>query len=201
MSSLLSHAGFKTHNQWQTSIKFERTARRKYRSSTKHGPLYSEAIVWTISNPQRCVQLGSTDEENCTTPLLTPDEKSTLYSNELHRFQSFQNQLQNQLRSQNNLQTQLFLSFLTTATNSLEAALKKPRYTHTATPKAYFLTPPPTVEHPERHWHTGDTDMDENDSDESESEREHADDTNVDESDPDKSEREYPDDTMWKGLI
>ena len=62
-------------------------------------------------------------------PLLTPDEKSTLYSNELHRFQSFQNQLQNQLRSQNNLQTQL-QSFLTTATKSLEAALKKSRYTH-----------------------------------------------------------------------
>ena len=32
-------------------------------------------------------------------PLLTPDKNSTLYSNELHRFQSFQNQL----RSQNNL--------------------------------------------------------------------------------------------------
>ena len=85
--------------------------------------------------------------------------------------------------------------------------IKKNKVRHTpppgipATPKAYFLTPPPTVEHPERHWHTGDTDMDENDSDESESEREHADDTNVDESDPDKSEREYPDDTMWKGLI
>ena len=62
-------------------------------------------------------------------PLLTPDEKGTLYSNELHRFQSFQNQLQNQLRSQNNLQTQL-QSFLTTATKSLEAALKKPRYSH-----------------------------------------------------------------------
>ena len=62
-------------------------------------------------------------------PLLTPDEKSILYSNELHRFQSFQNQLQNQLRSQNNFQTQL-QSFLTTATKSLEAALKKPRYTH-----------------------------------------------------------------------
>ena len=62
-------------------------------------------------------------------PLLTPDEKSILYSNELHRFQSFQNQLQNQLRSQNNLQTQL-QSFLVTATKSLEASLKKPRYTH-----------------------------------------------------------------------
>ena len=57
-------------------------------------------------------------------PLLTPDEKSTLYCNELHRFQSFPNQLQNQLRSQNNLQTQP-QSFLTTATKSLEAALKR----------------------------------------------------------------------------
>ena len=62
-------------------------------------------------------------------PLLTPDAKSTLYSNEFHRFQSFQNQLQNQLHSQNNLQTQL-QSFLNTATKNLEAALKKPRYTH-----------------------------------------------------------------------
>ena len=62
-------------------------------------------------------------------PLLTPDEKSTLYSNELHRFQSFQNELQNELRSQNNLQTQL-QGFLTTATKSLEVALKKPRCTY-----------------------------------------------------------------------
>ena len=40
--------------------------------------------------------------------------------------QSFQNQLQNQLRSQNNLHTQL-QSFLTAATKSLEATLKKLR--------------------------------------------------------------------------
>ena len=129
--------------------------------------------------------------------LLTPDEKSTLYSYELHHFQSFPNQLQNQLRSQNNLQTQL-QSFLTTATKSLEAALKKPRYTHEtsdqpmqnlvvdsneqspsypleipATPETYSLTPPPTVEHPERHWYTGDTDVDESDSDEKRKENIH----------------------------
>ena len=48
-------------------------------------------------------------------------------------------------------------------------------------PKVYFLTPPPTVEHPERrHWHTVDTDMDESDSDESE--REYPDNTDLDES-------------------
>ena len=141
-------------------------------------------------------------------PLLTPYKKSTLYSNEFHRFQSFKIQLQNQLRSQNNLQTQL-QNFLTTATKSLKAALKKPRYTYEpdskkqsplnppgipATPKAYFLTPPPTIEHPERlHWHTGDADMDESDSDESK--KEHPDDTDVDESGSDKSEREHPDGT------
>ena len=62
-------------------------------------------------------------------PLFTPDEKSALYSNEFHRFQSFQNQLQNQLRSQNNIRPQL-QNFLTTATKSLKAALKKPRYTY-----------------------------------------------------------------------
>ena len=51
-----------------------------------------------------------------------------------------------------------------------------------ATPKAYFLTPPPTIEHPEQlHWHTGDTDVDESDSDESE--KEHPDNTDVNESD------------------
>ena len=63
-----------------------------------------------------------------------------------------------------------------------------------ATPKAYFSTAPPTLEHSERlHWrHTGDTDVDESDSDESE--KEHPDDTDVDESDPGKSEREHPDD-------
>ena len=148
-------------------IKIERTARRKYR--------------WS---------------------------ESTLYSNELHRFQSFQNQLQNQLHS---LQTQL-QSFLTRATKSLEAALKKPRYTHEpdsnkqspsyllgipATPMAYFLTPPPTVEHPERHWHTGDTDMNESDSNKSEKDR--PDETDVDKSYSDKSEREPPDETDVEG--
>ena len=84
---------------------------------------------------------------------------------------------------------------------SVEMALKKPRYTYEpdskkhspsyppgipATPKAYFLTPPPTVEHPERYWHTGDTDVDESDSDESE--REHPDDTDVEETDLRKTE-------------
>ena len=65
-------------------------------------------------------------------PLLTPDKNSTLYSNELHRFQSFQsfqNQLESQLRSKNYLQTQLH-SFLSTATKSLEAALRKLHSTH-----------------------------------------------------------------------
>ena len=38
-SSRVSHAGFKTHNRWPTSIKNERTARRKYHWSTKPGPL------------------------------------------------------------------------------------------------------------------------------------------------------------------
>ena len=132
---------------------------------------------------------------NVQTPLLTADEKSTLHSYELHCFQSFQNQLQIQLRSQNNLQTQLH-SFLTTATKSLEAALKKPSYTHEpdskiespsyppgtpAAHKAYFLSSPLTVEHSGRHWQTGDTEIDESDSDESE--REHPDDTDVEETD------------------
>ena len=62
-----------------------------------------------------------------------------------------------------------------------------------ATPKAYFLTPPPTVEHPERHWHTGDTDMDKSDSDESE--REHPDETDVEETDLAKTEREEQNNT------
>ena len=77
------------------------------------------------------------------------------------------------------------------------------------TPKACFLTPPRTVEHPERHWHTGDTDVDESDSDESE--REHPHDTehperhwhtghtDVDESDSDESEREHPHDVELEG--
>ena len=76
------------------------------------------------------------------TPFVTPDEKRTLYSNELHRFHSFQNQLQNQLRSQNSLQTQL-QSFLTTATKSLEAALKKPRYTYEPDSKKQIPPYPP----------------------------------------------------------
>ena len=109
-------------------------------------------------------------------PLLTPDEKSTLYSNELHRFQLFQNQLQNHLRSQNNLQTQL-QSFLTTATKSLEAALKKPR-SHEPDSKKQSPSYPPGYS--------------------DEGEREHTDDTDVDETDVGKTEREEPDDTDVK---
>ena len=52
-SSRLFHVGFETHNRWPTSIKIERTARRKYRLSTKPGPLYSKAIVSTTTHPQR----------------------------------------------------------------------------------------------------------------------------------------------------
>ena len=149
------------------------------------------------------------------TPFLTLDEKNILYSNELQRFQSFQNQLQNQLHFQNNLQTQ-FQSFLTAGTKSLAEAkqdstrepsdqpmqnlvvasnkqspLNPPGIP--ATPKAYFLTPPPTVEHPERHWHTGDTDVDESDS--GESEREHPDDIELEGTDLSKTEMEKPEDT------
>ena len=149
------------------------------------------------------------------TPFLTPDEKNILYSNELQRFQSFQNQLQNQLHFQNNLQTQ-FQSFLTAATKSIAEAkqdftcepsdqpmqnlvvasnkqspLNPPGVP--ATPKAYFLTPPPTVEHPERHWHTGDTVVDESDLDESE--REHPDDVELEGTDLSKTEKEKPEDT------
>ena len=45
----------------------------------------------------------------------------------------------------------------------------------------------------ERHWHTGDTDMDESDSDESQ--REHPDDTELEGTDLSKTEREKPEDT------
>ena len=64
--------------------------------------------------------------------------------------------------------------------------------------KAYFVTPPPTFKHQERHWHTGDTDMDE--SDPYESEIEHPDDTDVDENDPDKRERNIRMVLIWKRL-
>ena len=57
-----------------------------------------------------------------------------------------------------------------------------------ATPMAYFLTPHPTVEHPERHWDTGDTDEYESYMDESK--REHPSDIDVDESGSDEGERE-----------
>ena len=55
-----------THCRWPTSTEIERTAQRKHHWTTKPGPLYSKAIVWTICHPQRYVQLGSTNEANCT---------------------------------------------------------------------------------------------------------------------------------------
>ena len=57
----------------------------------------------------------------------------------------------------------------------------------------YFLTPPSTVEHPERHLHTGDNGVDESDSDESE--REHPGENDVEETDLAKTGREEQYDT------
>ena len=49
---------------------------------------------------------------------MTPDEKSTLYSNEYRRFETFQNQLQNRFQS---LEDQL-AGFIKKATKSIEEA-------------------------------------------------------------------------------
>ena len=59
-----------------------------------------------------------------------------------------------------------------------------------ATSETHSSTPPPTVEHLERHWYTGDTDVDESNLDESE--REHPYDTDSEETDLGKTEREEP---------
>ena len=56
-------------------------------------------------------------------PSMTPDEKSTLYSNEYHRFQTFKNQLQSKFQS---LEDQL-TGFIKKATKSIEEAKNKPR--------------------------------------------------------------------------
>ena len=54
---------------------------------------------------------------------MTPDEKSTLYSNEYYRFQTFKNQLQNKFQS---LEDQL-TGFINKATKSIEEAKNKPQ--------------------------------------------------------------------------
>ena len=54
---------------------------------------------------------------------MTPDEKSTLYSNEYHRFQTFKNQLQSKFQS---LEDQL-TGFIKKATKSIEETKNKPR--------------------------------------------------------------------------
>ena len=56
-------------------------------------------------------------------PSISPDQKSTLYSNEYHRFQTFKNQLQNKFQS---LEDQL-TGFIKIATKSIEEAKNKPR--------------------------------------------------------------------------
>ena len=55
-------------------------------------------------------------------PSMTPDEKSTRYSNEYHRFQTFKNQLQSKFQS---LEDQL-TGFIKKATKSIEEAKNKP---------------------------------------------------------------------------
>ena len=56
-------------------------------------------------------------------PSMTPDEKSTLYSNEYHRFQTFKNQLQSKFQS---LEDQL-TGFIKKSTKSVEEAKNKPQ--------------------------------------------------------------------------
>ena len=56
-------------------------------------------------------------------PSMTSDEKSALYSNEYHRFQTFKSQLQSKLQS---LEDQL-TDFIKKATNSIEEAKNKPQ--------------------------------------------------------------------------
>ena len=56
-------------------------------------------------------------------PSISPDEKSTLYSNEYHRFQTFKNQLQSKFQS---LEDQL-AGFIKKATKSIEEVANKPR--------------------------------------------------------------------------
>ena len=56
-------------------------------------------------------------------PSMTPDEKSTLYSNEYHRFQAFKNQLQSKFQS---LEDQL-TGVIKKATKSIEEAKNKPQ--------------------------------------------------------------------------
>ena len=60
---------------------------------------------------------------NACAPFMTPDEKSTLYSNEYHRFQTFKNQLQSKFQS---LEDQL-TDFIKKATKSIEEAKNKPQ--------------------------------------------------------------------------
>ena len=54
---------------------------------------------------------------------MTPDEKSTLYFNEYHRFQTFKNQLQSKFQS---LEDQL-TDFIKKATKGIEEAKNKPQ--------------------------------------------------------------------------
>ena len=56
-------------------------------------------------------------------PSMTPDEKSTLYSNEYHRFLTFKNQLQSKFQSLEDHLT----DFIKKATKSIEKAKSKPQ--------------------------------------------------------------------------
>ena len=62
-------------------------------------------------------------KKNLNAPSMTPDEKSTLYFNEYHRFQTFKNQLQSKFQS---LEDQL-TDFIKKATKGIEEAKNKPQ--------------------------------------------------------------------------
>ena len=91
---------------------------------------------------------------------MTPDDKSTLYSNQYHRLQGFQNQLQNQI--QVSVQSQL-TAFLSRITKSVKKASNKrpnlPRYHHAYDAETEESdSDQGNQSRKQLHWYTKDTD-------------------------------------------
>jgi hypothetical protein len=70
-------------------------------------PIKRKHVIQKQSYRQPPIRMYNTQQqmENVmNSPYLTPDEKSTLYSNELNRLQVFQNKLSSRLQAQDRLQ-------------------------------------------------------------------------------------------------
>ena len=106
-------------------------------------------------------------EDIMNTASMTPDQKSALYSNQYHRLQAFQNQLQNQIQDSVHNQLTAFLSRVAKSANKTSTKRRNlPRYRHAYdAEREESDSDLSNQSRKQLHWYTNDTDAEDDGSD------------------------------------